>query len=82
MLDMPELQVRLHDAFLQYAAISVRDLWVGCFGLGANYSELQLEAFLYGALRPTSDEYNLMADVLNEHFMDIESNHLVRYIEN
>jgi hypothetical protein len=43
---------------------------------------LELEAFLFGALRPNCHEYNLMAVALNEYFMDAGCCHFIPYIEN
>lgn len=42
---------------------------------------LQLEGFLYGALRPTPDDSNGVGHALNERFVELGGNHPVAYSE-
>jgi len=49
------------------------------FELGGMSSALQLEGFLYGALRPTANDYNVVAHALNERFVELGGNHPVAY---
>ncbi len=39
----------------------------------------QLEAFLYGALRPSSHDHDVIAHALNERFVELGGNHPVPY---
>ena len=42
---------------------------------------LQLEAYLYGALRPTEHDHDIIAHALNERFVELGGNHPVPYSE-
>ncbi len=44
-------------------------------------SSLQLEDFLYGALRPTKHDHDVIAHALNERFVELGGNHPVPYQE-
>jgi hypothetical protein len=49
--------------------------------LGDVNGALEFEAFLFGALRPTRQEFNLIAAALNEYLIGTEARHAVPYIE-
>jgi hypothetical protein len=51
------------------------------FELGGMSTGLQLEAYLYGALRPTSHDHDIIAHALNERFVELGGNHPVPYAE-
>jgi hypothetical protein len=40
---------------------------------------LELEAFLYGALRPSPHDHDVIAHALNERFVEMGGNDLVPY---
>lgn len=63
------------------AGLSHGDLWQRYFELGGMSTTLQLEGFLYGALRPTPEDYNIVAHALNERFVELGGNHPVAYLE-
>jgi hypothetical protein len=42
---------------------------------------LQLEAYLYGALRPSRHDHDIIAHALNERFVELGGNHPVPYAE-
>ncbi len=42
-------------------------------------SAIQLEAFLYEALRPSSHDHDVVAHALNERFVELGGNHPVPY---
>jgi hypothetical protein len=81
MLKIPERQLDLAELWRQHSRLSLYELWLQCFALGSDNTPLQLEAFLYGALRPTPHEFNLMAVAVNEHFADIGVDQIVPYVE-
>lgn len=81
MLKLAE-RVRQAESCREDAGLTVDELWLRCFALGGVNGPLELEAFLFGALRPNCYEYNLMAVALNEYFMDAGCRHSIAYIEN
>lgn len=67
------------DRSRQDAGLSHSELWLRYFALGGMSTALQLEAFLYGALQPTSHDHNVIAHALNERFVELGGNHPVPY---
>ena len=63
------------------ARLSHGELWMRYFELGGMSTELQLEGFLYGALRPTANDYDGVAHALDERLVEIGGNHTVAYSE-
>jgi hypothetical protein len=70
--------VRL-DRARQLAKLSHGQLWLRYFELGGMSTALQLEAFLYDALRPTTFDHDMIAHALNERFTELGKNHPVPY---
>jgi hypothetical protein len=69
------------DRFRQDARLSHRDLWLRYFGLGGMSSGTDLEAFLYGILQPSTHDHDVIAQALNERFVEIGGDHPVPYLE-
>ncbi len=63
------------------AGLSHGELWLRYFELGGMSTALQVEAFLYGALRPTASDHDVLAHALNERFVELGGNHPVPYSE-
>ena len=63
------------------ARLSHGELWMRYFELGGMSSAFQLEAFLYGALRPTTNDYDVVAHALNERFVELGGKPPVAYSE-
>ncbi len=59
------------DHFRQDAALSHGELWLRYFELGGMSTGFQLEAFLYGALRPSPHDHDVIAHALNERFGEL-----------
>jgi hypothetical protein len=78
---MAEAPLDVLDLFRIDAALSHGDLWLRYFELGGMSTGLQLEAYLYGALRPTSHDRDIIAHALNERFVELGGNHPVPYAE-
>ena len=78
---MTEAPLDVLDLFRIDAALSHGDLWLRYFELGGMSTGLQLEAFLYGALQPTSHDHDIIAHALNERFVELGGNHPVPYAE-
>jgi hypothetical protein len=69
------------DRSRQDAGLSHGELWLRYFALGGMSTALQLEAFLYGALEPSSHDHDVIAHALNERFVELGGNHPVPYAE-
>jgi hypothetical protein len=67
------------DRARQDAGLSHIDLWLRYFGIGGMSSALQLEGILYGALRPSAPDHDVVAHALNERFSELGRNHPVPY---
>jgi hypothetical protein len=80
-MPMAEAPLDVLDLFRIDAALSHGDLWLRYFELGGMSTGLQLEAYLYGALRPTSHDHDIIAHALNERFVELGGNHPVPYAE-
>ena len=61
--------------------LSVTDLWVRCLALGSLLAPAELTASLGGRRRFTRIEYDVVAQALNERFMDDGGDHPVPYAD-
>ena len=61
------------------AGLTHGELWLRYFELGGMSTAFQLEAYLFGALQPTSRDHNVIAHALNERFVELGGNHPVPY---
>ncbi len=59
--------------------LSHSELWFRYFELGGMSTALELEAYLYDALTPTSHDRDLVATALNERFSELGGDHPVSY---
>jgi hypothetical protein len=59
--------------------LSVSDLWLRYFAIGGMSSELEVEAILYQALRPTDADRDTLAVALNERFRELGGDHPIPY---
>jgi hypothetical protein len=78
---MTEPTTDVLDRSRQDAGLSHDELWLRYFALGGMSSALQLEAYLYGALQPTSHDHDVIAHALNERFVELGGNHPVPYAD-
>lgn len=62
------------------AGLSPPELWLRYFALGGMSSPFQLEALLHGALQPTAHDHDVIAQALNERFVELGGNHPVPYV--
>jgi hypothetical protein len=67
------------DRFRLDAGLSHAELWLRYFELGGMSTSLEVEAFLYGALEPSSRDHDMIAHALNERFVELGGNHPVPY---
>ncbi len=59
--------------------LSIAALWLRYFELGGMGTALELEAYLYGALQPTAPEYDVLAQALNERFVQLGGIYTIPY---
>ena len=62
-------------------SLSVSDLWWRYFAVGGMYTELEVEAILFGALVPTDNDRDMIAVALNERFHELGGDHPMRYTD-
>ena len=67
------------DRYRRDAGLSHGDLWLRYFELGGMNNAVELEAMLYGALRPSVHDREVIAHALNERFVELGGNHPVPY---
>jgi hypothetical protein len=59
--------------------MSIEDLWWRYFTLGGMSTALEVEAILYQALVPTTEDCDLLAVALNERFTELGRDHPIPY---
>ena len=62
--------VALLDEARRRLGLSVSQLWLSYFMLGGKADRIEFEAFFHRIMRPDPFEYNMLAQAVNEHFMD------------
>lgn len=78
---MADQPVDVLDQYRRDADLSYGELWLRYFELGGMATALELEAVLYGALRPSGHEREVIAHALNERFVELGGNHPVPYAD-
>lgn len=61
------------------SSLAIEDLWLKCLGMGFNASPQQLQAIFEGARTPTPNEYDVIAQCLNERLRELGVDKLVPY---
>ena len=77
--EMDDGPTDLFDRFRRDAGLTHGELWLRYFELGGMSTAMELEAIVYGALRPTSHDHDVIAHALNERFVESGGNHPVPY---
>lgn len=68
------------DAAWDYVGMSFRDLWISYFSLGGLSRPEAVRDYLAGRTAHVVD-YDVLAQAINERFMDSGGNHPVPYLE-
>ena len=71
--------VDMLDQYRRGAGLSHSDLWLRYFELGGMSNALELEAILFGALQPSPHDREVIAQALNERFVELGGNHPAPY---
>lgn len=69
------------DAGRHRAGLSAGELWLGYYALGGTADPATLDAYLAGTAVPTSAQYDVIAQTLNDVFVGRGQNHPVPYAE-
>lgn len=63
----------------ELSGMSFGQLWLRCIAMGDAVSELELEAYVLGLLVPDHHQHDVIAQAINEHFIERGQNHPVQY---
>jgi hypothetical protein len=74
----PNLGVVLDAARVQ-AGMEAAEVWFAYFSLGGMLPPQIIDSILKGRVVPSDEDYDLLAQALNERFMDRGSDHPVPY---
>lgn len=69
------------SAGLTHAAMTLRDLWLRYFALGGMAGPDHLRQIIDGTVTPSHRDYDLMAQAINEQFIDLGRDHPVPYAD-
>ncbi len=61
------------------SGMDYEELWVRQVGVGGEIGSLEIEAYVLGVLTPDAYRHNLIAQAMNEHFLDLGEDHPVAY---
>lgn len=63
------------------SGLTYQDLWWRQLAVGGDASPLELEAYLLGLLTIGRHQHDVIAQALNEHFLELGQDHPVPYSE-
>jgi hypothetical protein len=78
---MPRATGEALDHARQDAGLSHGELFLRYFELGGMASPLQVEAFCYGALNPSSHDHDVVVHAINERFSELGQDHPIPYAD-
>ncbi len=64
---------------LDLSGMSINELWLRQVSVGGTAGSLETEAYLLGLLTPDRYQYDVLAQALNEHFLELGQDHPVGY---
>lgn len=67
------------EAGMSRSAMSFEELWLRQVAVGGHAGELEVEAYLLGLLNMDDYQHDLIAQALNEHFVELGQDHPVGY---
>jgi hypothetical protein len=67
------------EAGRQRLGMSLHQLWVGYFAVGGNAPLAQVDEWLSGASSPSPGDHDLLAQALNDEFLERGLNHPIPY---
>lgn len=64
---------------MRLSGMSYPELWLRHISVSGTIGELELEAYVLGLLVPDGYQHNLIAQALNEYFIEVGENYPVGY---
>lgn len=64
---------------LRRSGMTPGELWLSYYSVGGDAGELEVEAYALGLLEPDAYQHNLIAQAINERFLDNGQDHPVSY---
>jgi hypothetical protein len=68
-------------AGLALSGLTFNELWLRQLAIGGSLAEVELEAGVLGLLRLDAYQHDLIAQAINEHFIDNDGGHRVAYTD-
>jgi hypothetical protein len=78
---MTPTMAQVLQAGREQAGLSNRNLWISYYALGGMADPETLDAYLVGDAIPDDAEYDVIAQTLNESFVEAGADHPVPYAE-
>lgn len=78
MTDSDDPDLTLYDG-AQLSGMSIPELWLRYVEVGGNAETIELEAYVVGLLQPDDYQHNMIAQAVNEHFIEQGQDHPVGY---
>jgi hypothetical protein len=66
---------------LQRSGLMPAELWLRYYAIGGDAGQVEVEAYTLGLLHPDAHQHNLIAQALNEYFLERQEDHPVSYRE-
>ena len=66
---------------MRLSGMSFPELWLRHISVSGTIGELELEAYVLGLLVPDDYQHNLIAQAINEYFLELGQHHPVAYRE-
>jgi hypothetical protein len=64
---------------LDLSGMSINELWLRQVSVGGVAGSMETEAYVLGLLTPDPHQYDILAQALNEHFVELGQDHPVGY---
>jgi hypothetical protein len=64
---------------LELSGMSMQQFWLRQVSVGGTAGSMETEAYVLGLLTPEPYQYDLLAQALNEHFVELGQDHPVGY---
>jgi len=64
---------------MRLSEMSWHELWLRSVSVGGTAGELELEGYVLGLLTPDAYDHDLIAQAINEHFLERGEDHPVAY---
>ncbi|MGH9077630.1 MAG: hypothetical protein ACRDY0_09310 [Acidimicrobiales bacterium] len=69
------------DAGRQHAGMSLADLWIAYVGVGGSATAPEMGALLAGTIEMSRFEYDMVAQAINDRFVEDSRDHPVPYFD-